>query len=332
MSGTVKVVSLRSEADYKNLGVIIPPGVEVAYNPVTEPDAIVEAAKNADVLLLAIRPPITASIIERLPNLKLIQVSAIGYDNVDIDAAAAKGIPVANAQGSNREAVTELTLLMALAHCRRLIVADRGLKQGKYTETGQKVRAMGMVEFKDLTFGIVGLGDIGKCVASRLKAFETRVLYYDIIRPTAAEERELGVTYVPFEELLKTSDIVTLHVSLNKTTRHMISTPQLNLMKPSALLVNASRGPVVDSNALAKALAELKIGGAALDVHETEPLPPDSPLLSLSDEASDRLILAPHIAGTSSSAVVRMLQYALDNCGRLARGEKPVAIMNGVKV
>lgn len=331
MSGKVKVVALRPESDFRALGVVTPPGVEIVHRVVTEEDAIVEACADADVLLLPIRPPITASIIKRVSHLKLIQVSAIGYDNIDIEAAAQKGIPVANSKGSNRAAVTELTLLMALAHCRRLVECDNGLKSGNYFDTRAKASAKGMYEFADLTFGIVGLGDIGKCVASRLRAFETRVLYYDVVRPTAEEERELGVTFVPFEELLATADIVTLHVNLTKQTRHLISSAQLNLMKPNALLINAARGPVVDTQALVNALAEGKIGGAALDVHEQEPLPADNPYMSLPEEAKSRLIITPHIAGTSSSALVRMLQYALDNCGRLAQGLKPVAVVNGVE-
>ena len=179
-----------------------------------------------------------------------------------------------------------------------------------------------MYEIYDKTLGIVGLGTIGKKVARLANAFRMRVQYYDIARLPEHEEDALGVRFKLFRELLRTSDIVTMHVPLNDSTRHMIGADELALMKPEAIVVNTSRGPVIDEVALTKALAENKLFGAGLDVFDEEPTPPDNPLLKLSN-----VILTAHLAGPTWESNVTRLRNGFDNVQRVARGEAPLWVV-----
>ena len=175
-----------------------------------------------------------------------------------------------------------------------------------------------MYEIYDKTLGIVGLGTIGKKVARLANAFRMRVQYYDIARLPEHEEDALGVRFRLFRELLRTSDIVTMHVPLNDSTRHMIGADELALMKPEAIIVNTSRGPVIDEVALTRALADNKLFGAGLDVFDQEPPPPDNPIFKLRN-----VVLTSHFAGPTWDNHVARFRNAFDNVQRVARGEKP---------
>jgi D-3-phosphoglycerate dehydrogenase len=259
---------------------------------------------------------IDGSFLDRTKQLKLVQTGA-GFDNVDIDTCTDRGIYVANAAGVNAIAVAEHVLAFILCWYKNMNYLDRTMRQGAYG-----VDYVG-AELADRVIGIIGLGNIGRQVARLAKAFNMRVLGYDIRSIDTGNEIES----TDLTNLLKTSDIVTLHVFLNDQTRHMISRPELELMKSDAILINTSRGPIVDEFALIEALQIRKIGGAGLDVFETEPLPADSPLRKL-----DNVILTPHTAGMPDGLKFHKKRYEffLQNIQRVSEGRAPINALNKI--
>jgi phosphoglycerate dehydrogenase-like enzyme len=250
------------------------------------------------------------------PKLKLVQLLSAGYDRVDIEAARKAKVPVSNNGGANAIAVSEHTVMLMLAVLKRLVRFHNDLVAGKW-RTGNQVEGA-VYELSGKLVGIVGLGNIGKKVARRVQAFDARVQYYDVLRLTENEEDQLGVRFVLLDELLRTSDIVSLHVPLDDTTRAMISTRELSLMKPSAIIVNTCRGPVIDEAALHTALSSRKIAAAGLDVLMEEPTPKDNPLLTLPN-----VTLTPHSAGPTWENWAARFRNGFDNIQRVASGRAP---------
>ena len=253
------------------------------------------------------------------PKLKLMQLLSAGYDDVDIEAARRAKIPVCNNGGANAISVSEHAMMLMLAVSRRVVWQHGNVSGGRWRGNGPAPR---MYEVFDKTLGIVGLGTIGKKVARLGRAFGMRVQYYDIARLPEHEEDALGVRFRLLRELLSTSDVVTLHVPLNDSTRHMIGAAELALMKPEAVIVNTSRGPVIDEPALTRALSDNKLFGAGLDVFDQEPPPPNNPLLKL-----DNVLLTSHFAGPTWDNHVARFRNAFDNVQRVHRGEKPLWVV-----
>jgi phosphoglycerate dehydrogenase-like enzyme len=253
------------------------------------------------------------------PKLKLYQLLSAGYDDVDIEAARRAKVPVCNNGGANAISVSEHAMMLMLAVSRRVIWQHDNVSAGRWRGNGP---APMMYEIFDKTLGIVGLGTIGKKVARLARAFGMRVQYYDIARLPEHEEDALGVRFRLLRELLRTSDYVTMHVPLNDSTRHMIGAAELALMKPTAVIVNTSRGPVIDEPALTRALADGKLFGAGLDVLDREPPPPDNPLFTLKN-----VLLTSHFAGPTWDNHVARFRNAFDNVQRVARGEKPLWVV-----
>ncbi len=253
------------------------------------------------------------------PKLKLIQLLSAGYDDVDIEAARRARVPVANNGGANAISVAEHAIMLMLAVSRRVIWQHNNVAGGRWRGNGPAPR---MYEMHDKTLGIVGLGTIGKKVARLAKAFGMRVQYYDIARLPEHEEDALGVKFRLFGELLRSSDVVSLHVPLNESTRHMIDEAALGLLKPEAIVVNTSRGPVIDEKALTRTLADRRIFGAGLDVFDREPPPPDNPLFRL-----DNVLLTSHFAGPTWDNHVARFRNAFDNVQRVHRGETPLWVV-----
>jgi phosphoglycerate dehydrogenase-like enzyme len=247
------------------------------------------------------------------PRLRIVQLLSAGYDAVDLEAARRAKVPVANNGGANAISVAEHALMLMLAVSRKVIWQHANVAGGRWRGNGPAPR---MYELHDKTLGIIGLGTIGKKVARLARAFGMRVAYYDIVRLSEDQEDALGVRFRLLRELMRTSDIVSLHVPLNDSTRRMIGAGELALMKPNAILVNASRGPVVDEPALTRCLREGRIFGAGLDVFDREPTPPDNPLLKL-----DNVVLTAHFAGPTWDNHVARFRNAFDNIQRIARGE-----------
>ena len=278
------------------------------------PEALAALAPEADVVIgdQRHRHRLDRPVLERMRRCRLVQMPAVGFDVVDHRAAAQLGIPVANCAGYNRDAVADWVIMAALNLLRGGAGQDRGMRSG-----GWPFRFAGR-ELGSLTVGIVGLGNVGSAVAARVSGFGARVLIHDVVPKGFLGGRQVGL-----DELLRESDIVTVHVPLDHDTRHLVNAGALARMKPGALLINASRGPVVDEAALVDALRGGPIGGAALDVFEQEPLAATSPLRGL-----DNVFLTPHSAGATEEAQARVFEVVRANVRRALAGEPLFNVVN----
>ncbi len=261
---------------------------------------------DCDGIITLLTDRIDGALIAAAPNLRVISNVAVGYDNIDVGAAAACGIAVGHTPGILTETTADLAFALLLATARRVAEADRLVRDGGW-QTWDPRLLLGQ-DVHGATLGIAGFGKIGRAVARRAGGFGMRVLYTTRGDPRDADAATLG-EQVPLEELLRRSDFVSLHVPLTPGTQHLIGERQLRAMKPSAILINTARGAVVDQAALVRALREGWIAGAGLDVMEEEPLPPDDPLLSVPN-----VILLPHIGSASHATRERMASMAVDNC------------------
>jgi phosphoglycerate dehydrogenase-like enzyme len=250
---------------------------------------------------------------------KLIQLVSAGFDTLNVALCKELEIPVANNGGTNSTDVAEHTITLILAWYRQLGTMDRNVRTGKW---GAIDSGVSTYTINGKRVGLVGLGNIGRKVAKLLNAFGATVLYTDAFPVAPEVEKELGVTRVSLDELLAESDIVSLHVPLKQETRGLMGAAQFARMKPSALLVNTCRGPVVDEAALIKALQTKQIAGAALDVLEKEPPAADNPLFAM-----ENVLLSPHIAGVTRDTWARRGAFIFANLERVWRGERPQAVI-----
>jgi glyoxylate reductase len=251
--------------------------------------------------------------------LRLIALTAVGFDMVDVAAATARGVLVTNTPEVLTETVADLTFALLLAAARRVCETERWMRTGQWQTLG--VTPMGR-DVHHATLGIVGLGRIGAAVAERARGFRMSVLYFDFVRREDLE-REFGYRFVPLDTLLRESDFVTLHVPLLPQTSGMIGTAQLAVMKPTAYLINAARGPVVDERALIAALQAGRIAGAGLDVYENEPLHSSSPLLAM-----ENVITLPHVGSATEATRQAMVDLATDNVLAVLQGKPPLTPVN----
>jgi phosphoglycerate dehydrogenase-like enzyme len=288
-------------------------------SPRTE-EAAAEAVADADIVIgdYVFEVAITARVIERMRRCRLIQQPSVGYQQIDVEAAAVRGIPVANVAGANDAAVAEHTVMVGLALMRGLTWTDADVRAGGWPQLTRGHR-----ELAGKTWGIVGLGRIGRQVVKRLAGWDVAISYHDALRADPEDERRLGVSYAGLDELLQTSDVISLHVPLIASTHHVLDRDRLALLKPSAYLINVARGEIIDTEALLEALAGKRFAGAALDVFEHEPLPVDHPLTRL-----DNVILTPHYAGTAIESRARVMKLTAANIQRVLRGETPIDIVN----
>ena len=267
-----------------------PAGFDIAVVDATGPEFLA-AAKDAEYFMGFGRNPLGPDFYAAAKNMKLVQLISAGYNTIDLEAARRARVPVANNGGANSVAVAEHAVMLILATLKKLHWQHNNVTAGKW-RIGDFAETR-LYELEGKTVGIVGLGNIGKKVARRLRGFDCKIVYYDIIRLPEHEEDALGVRYVLFDELLKIADVVTLHTPLTRVTQNMMSGPQFELMKPTAILVNTSRGPIVDEAELAAALADRRIAGAGLDVFEREPEVHEA-LLGL-----ENVVLTPHLGSAT---------------------------------
>jgi glyoxylate reductase len=278
-------------------------------------ETLVDKAQGLDGLVTLLTDQIDAELMDAAgSSLKVISQMAVGFDNIDIAAATARDIPVGHTPGVLTETVADFTFALMMAAGRRIVEGDRYVKDGKWVTWGPTL-FMGQEVF-GATLGLIGLGRIGQCMAHRARGFNMRVLYAD---PMADEERakKLGAEPHELDELLAESDFVSLHVPLTDETTHLMGEREFGLMKSSAILVNTSRGPVVDPNALYQALKDGQIAHAALDVTEPEPIPMDDPLLTL-----DNCLIVPHIASSSLTTRSKMSVMTAENLEAGLKGER----------
>jgi len=297
---------------------LTPPGFELVAADFGTPE-FYAAAADAE-YFLGLARTMGTEFFRSAPKLKLVQLLSAGYDRVDIEAARKAGVPVSNNGGANAIAVAEHTVLLMLAVLKQLVRFHLDVVAGKWRPPASSESPV--YELSGRTVGIIGLGNIGKKVARRVAAFDARVQYYDVLRLNEAEEDALRVRFVLLAELLRTSDVVTLHVPLTDTTRGMIGARELQLMKPTAILVNTCRGPVVDEHALHQALKERRIGGAGLDVLVDEPPAKDHPLFTL-----PTVTLTPHSAGPTWENWTARFRNGFDNIERVAAGRRPLWVI-----
>jgi len=283
---------------------------------------LINKVKDIEGLLSLLTERVDAELMDAAPKLKVVSNMAVGYDNIDAVAATSRSIVIGNTPGVLTETTADLTFALLLAAARRIVEADAYTRRG-YWKTWDPMVLLGY-DIHHATLGIVGCGRIGMEVAKRARGFDMQVIYYDMVRRTSKEEKELGLEFVSsLRELLSRADFVTLHTALTSETYHLISTAELAAMKPTAILVNASRGPVVDQKALYDALKSHQFFAAALDVTEVEPIPMDDPLLTL-----DNIIITPHIGSASIVTRTKMATMAAANLIAGLNGEIPPNCVN----
>ena len=287
---------------------------EVEITRETDQNVLSEKAKDVEVIITG--APITATIIDNASKLKLIQTTSVGYDRIDLKSAIDHGVVICNVAESNANSVAELVFGLILNVSRRISAHDRSMRKGEW----ERVDLERQLQIRHKTLGIVGLGAIGSRVAQiGRNAFNMKILACDPYIINERAEQFYG-KLVDLHTLMSESDIVTIHVPLNEETRHMIGEKELSLLKPSAIFINSSRGPVVDEKALIKILEEKRISGAGLDVFEKEPLPKDSPLRSM-----ENVVLVPHI-GSASDALRHMVEVSIMNVIRVTKDMEPFRI------
>ena len=287
-------------------------------------EELLRRVQDKDGILCTVRERIDGELMDRAPSLKVVSTYSVGYDHIDVDEATRRGIYVCHTPGVLTDAVADLTFALILAVARRIVRADRYLREGKWRGFRPAI-PLGMPVY-GRTLGIVGFGRIGRAVAERGRGFAMKILYFDAIRPPPDVERELGAEYSPLDDLLRRSDIVTLHVSLHGppfSTYGLIGERELRLMKRNAILINTARGLVVNEGALVKALKERWIAGAGLDVYGKEPIEPDNPLIRLPN-----VVLTPHIGSGTSESRSKMAEIAAKNLIMLFKGRMPIALLN----
>lgn len=294
------------------------------FNSLEDIEMIYSALEEADVVIgdYTFKIPINEDMVRHMKRVRLIAQPSTGYDHIDIEACRERGIPVSNIGAANAITVAEYTIMTALALLRRLLEAHIKTSEGGWPQW--ELMDKGSYELYEKTWGIIGLGRIGREVAKRLKGFNVHLIYYDKFRYEDFE-KELDIKYVQLPKLLKTSDVVSIHVPLTRETRGLIGEKELRLMRPTAILINPARGEIVDEEALAKALKEGWIMGAAVDVYSFEPPGKDHPLIKLSNV---NLITTPHIAGASTEARSRIIMVTIENIVRVLKGLKPINVVN----
>jgi glyoxylate reductase len=278
-------------------------------------EVILRELAEADGVFSLLTDRLDAEVMAAAPRLKVISNFAVGFDNVDIPAATKRGIVVTHTPDVLTETVADFTVCLMLAAARRLVEADRYTRDGKW-KTWEPLLLAGQ-DIHHATLGLIGLGRIGAAVARRAQGFGMRVVYYDVVRREDLE-RSLSITHRSLDDVLRDSDVISVHVPLSEQTRHLIGRAQFALMKNTAVFVNTSRGPVVDQAALTQALASRRIFAAGIDVFEQEPVSPDDPLLKL-----DNVIVVPHIASASIPTRIRMATLAAENLVAVLQGKRP---------
>ncbi len=324
------VISTLPKSHYDRYGFEFPPDWEIRYVSAAE-EAMIEEGREADIIHVGAVDAVSAEVIKQAAKVRLIQSLGVGFNRIDYEFAAEQGIPVCNNQGANAGPVAEFTVGMMISALRRMTPVDRDIKGGRFAECMKAYWARGVDEISSQKIGLIGCGAIGRNVARLLLPFGCPVFYYDAYRPAPDLEKELKLTYLELDDLIRQCDIISLHVPVLPHTLNMISKPQLEMMKPNAILINTSRGEVLDQAALAEALEAGRIYGAAIDTLSPEPPEADHPLLNLSPSANDRLLVTPHVAGTTNQAFQRMLAGSLSNMKKVLAGEQPDNIVNNVR-
>jgi phosphoglycerate dehydrogenase-like enzyme len=310
------VLCLRPQADFARVDALPPASLSVSYKAPDDPELRALMSQAQALVIPAVGPKLAPALLEGTA-LKLVQVTGAGLDRLDKAALIKAGIPVANVPGGSNSALAEYTVACASVLLRRLVWADAELKAGNYVAFRAKLVGANLAGVEGQLVGVVGLGVIGMAVARAFINAGCRVCYYDPAPANPAAAQALGAQAVPLDDLLRQADIVTLHVPLLPATKGMIGANELASMKKDAVLIQASRGCIVDEQALADCLRAGHLGGAAVDVFSTEPPDASNPLFKLDGEAALRLLLTPHIAGVTRQSAAFLFRAAWRNVERV---------------
>jgi phosphoglycerate dehydrogenase-like enzyme len=318
------VLCLRPEADFTRVDAPAPASLRVCYRKPDDP-ALADLMRATDALLIpAVGPKLVPALFEG-GRLKLIQITGAGLDRLDRAALTRLGIPVANVPGGSNSAVAEYAVTVASALLRRFAWADAEIKGGNYAAFRARMIADNLAGLEGLLVGLIGFGTIGRAVAQAFQRMGCRICYHDPAPQDATAGVALGAKPMTLDALLSAADVVSLHVPLLPATQGLIGARQLALMRPGAVLIQASRGGVVDETALAAHLRSGHLGGAAIDVYASEPPGADNSLLALDGEVACRLLLTPHIAGVTRQSSAFLFRSSWQNVERvLLRGEAPL--------
>jgi glyoxylate reductase len=278
-------------------------------------DILLQKSKKAFALLTMLSDKVNEELLEKADSLKVVANLAVGYDNIDLEAAKQKGVAVCNTPDVLTDTTADLTFALLMTAARRIVEADRYIKEGQWESWSPLLLAGTDIHHK--TIGIVGMGNIGEAVAKRAKGFDMEILYHNRSRKPHAE-KALGAVYASLDELLTQSDFVVVLAPLTPETEGLFQKEQFRAMKKSAFFINAARGPIVDEEALTEALKTGEIAGAGLDVFVKEPIDSDHPLLSL-----DNVVALPHIASSSTETRLGMMNLCVENIHAVLKGDKP---------
>jgi len=316
------VLCLRPQADFVRVDVLPPPSLSVSYKAPDDAELPALIRQAQALVIPAVGPRLPPDLFDHTA-LKLVQVTGAGLDRLDEAALTRAGIPVANVPGGSNSAVAEYCMTAASTLLRRIAWADTEIKQGNYAAFRARLVSDNLAGLDGLLVGVVGLGVIGLAVAQAFAKAGCRLCYFDpaLSNPKAAQA--LGAEAMSLAELLRRADVVTLHVPLLPATQGMIGARELTSMKKGAVLIQASRGGIVDEQALADSLRTGQLAGAAVDVYSSEPPAPDHPLLKLAGEPAHRLLLTPHIAGVTRQAAAFLFRSAWQNVERVLVAKLP---------
>jgi phosphoglycerate dehydrogenase-like enzyme len=317
------VIALRPEADFTRVNAAAPSNLKVTYRAPDDAELPMLLKQTPILVMPAVGPKLPASLFEGT-SIKLVQVTGAGVDRLDEAAMKKLGIPVANVPGGSNSAVSEWAVTSASLLLRRMTWSNNEIRAGRYDAFRKRMLADNLAGIEGQRVGVVGLGVIGMAVAQAFHRMGARIAYFDPAPRDAKALAAMSAEQMPLDELLKTSDVVTLHVPLLPATKGLINAERLALMKKGAILVNASRGGIVDEAALAAALESGALGGSAVDVYSTEPPAADNPLLNVSGETAQRLLLTPHIAGVTRQSAAHLFRASWDNVNRVLKGDEPL--------
>ncbi len=324
-----KIISTMKQNLIEKFPVSLPEDWEICYasHPLKD-DEIALLARDADYMMVGAVDGISRELIEKISHIKLIHSLGVGYDKIDLEAAREHGIYVCNNYGVNSGPVAELAVTLMSAVLRRIAYTDAHIKSGGYDEQFMEYRIRGQHELGAMKVGLVGMGSIGKHAAKILAAFGCELYYSDVRRLDEETEKNFGLKYLSLEKLCASCDIISFHVPVLDSTRGMVNSEMIAKMKDGAIIINVSRGEIVDNDDLKSALESGKIY-AGLDVIAPEPPSEDHPLLNLNETGRSRLIITPHIGGTTDEAFIRMISWTYENMLRVENGKEPIHIVNG---
>lgn len=307
-------------------------GTELVDLPITaSEEEILEKAGDARYMIADAIAPVPGSLIRRMPQLKMIHSEGVAYNFFDIDAARECGVYVCNCKGMNAMAVAEQTLLLMLGVLRDVTGGDRAVREGRQIQVKEGYMARGdLYELSDFPVGLIGFGDIARCVAKLMQVFRVKTFYYSRHRADRKTEEEYGVSYLSLDELCASCKIFSIHVPVTSETKNMIGKSFFEKIPRGSYLINTARGEVVDSAALAEAIRAGIIEKAGLDTVAGEPVVADNILVSQPPEIASRILFSPHIGGITASSFRRGYEMVWEDIRAAERGEKPGHIVNGL--